>query len=557
MTTRDGTRLDADLYRPPGPGPFPVLLMRQPYGRAIASTVVYAHPRWYAAQGYIVIIQDVRGRGSSEGDFQLFASETNDGEDSIYWAAALPDSSGSVGMYGFSYQGMTQLYAASRSPEPLKALCPAMVAYDLYCDWAYEGGAFCLQASLAWAIQIAAETARIRGDATAYAALRAAALAPSQPPPGEERPSQPALLTQFAPESFYHDWVEQSSGDQAYWQSLVPNLTDVDLPMLHIGGWFDPYLRGTLNLYQRVASPDSPLQMQSPQHLWVGPWGHLPWGRRVGALDFGPAAVSPIDRLQVRWFDHFLKGEDRGLLGQQPVSLFEMGGNAWRSHPTWPTPAPQVYELFSNGFAALDEGAGELRQAAIAQPAIAQTAMIEDILVHDPWRPVPSLGGHAAWPNGPVERSAIEARSDVLTYSTAPLGAELTLAGAIALEVYCETEAPSFDLCAVLSELRPDGSSFHLSQGYLHIAPADKQSAGPYRIELQATCCTIPPGHGLRLSLSAACFPAYGVNPGTGQHPNVASQLEQQVITLRILSGSDRPSRLLLPQHLPVPRPSS
>ncbi|NEP63187.1 MAG: CocE/NonD family hydrolase, partial [Symploca sp. SIO2G7] len=174
LRTRDGVRLDADVYCPDGDGPWPVLLMRQPYGRAIASTVVYAHPTWYAAHGYIVIIQDVRGRGTSEGTFDLFVHEVNDGYDSVQWAAELPGSDGQVGMYGFSYQGMTQLYAAQAEPPALKVLAPAMVGYDLYYDWAYENGALRLQAGLGWAIQLAAETARLRSDHSAFNALRAA-----------------------------------------------------------------------------------------------------------------------------------------------------------------------------------------------------------------------------------------------------------------------------------------------------------------------------------------------------------------------------------------------
>ncbi|NEQ27517.1 MAG: CocE/NonD family hydrolase, partial [Microcoleus sp. SIO2G3] len=175
MQTRDEVRLDADVYYPDADGEFPVLLMRQPYGRAIASTVVYAHPTWYAAQGYIVVIQDTRGRGTSEGEFSLFATEVEDGEDTVNWAAALPRSTGVVGMYGFSYQGMTQLYAASAKPAALKAIAPAMVGYDLYHDWAYENGAFCYQQSLGWAIQLAAETARRKGDESAFKRLYAAA----------------------------------------------------------------------------------------------------------------------------------------------------------------------------------------------------------------------------------------------------------------------------------------------------------------------------------------------------------------------------------------------
>ena len=172
MQTRDGVRLDADVYRADTDEQLPILLMRQPYGREIASTVVYAHPRWYAAQGYIVVIQDVRGRGTSAGEFDLFAHEAADGLDTVEWVSQLPNSTGKVGMYGFSYQGMTQLYAAAGQPKCLKAIAPAMVAYDLYADWAYENGAFCLYASLAWAIQLAGETARRQGNEVAYLKLQ-------------------------------------------------------------------------------------------------------------------------------------------------------------------------------------------------------------------------------------------------------------------------------------------------------------------------------------------------------------------------------------------------
>src|SRR6204780_2466952 len=161
MLTRDGTRLDADIWRPDAPGRFPVLLMRQPYGRRIASTVVYAHPSWYAANGYIVVIQDVRGRGTSEGRFRLFADDVADGGDSIAWAASLPGSNGCVGMYGFSYQGHTQLLALAAGRRELQAICPAMATWDARTEWAYEGGAFCFLSNLQWGVQMAGEQARL------------------------------------------------------------------------------------------------------------------------------------------------------------------------------------------------------------------------------------------------------------------------------------------------------------------------------------------------------------------------------------------------------------
>ncbi|WP_448561875.1 CocE/NonD family hydrolase [Trichothermofontia sp.] len=531
LITRDGVRLDADIYRPTIAGLFPVLLMRQPYGRAIASTVVYAHPSWYAAHGYIVVIQDVRGRGTSTGQFDLFAHEVEDGLETVNWAAQLPGSTGAVGMYGFSYQGMTQLYAAAARPPALKVICPAMVGYDLYADWAYEEGAFCLQANLSWAIQLAAETARRQGDANTYQQLYAAA---RDLPLFDPIPANPNLLKNLAPDSFYHDWLRhEQPGD--YWRSRSPDLSGVDLPMLHIGGWFDPYLRGSLRLYHAMADRSA-----FPQHLIIGPWAHLPWSRQVGAIDFGPEAASPVDALQLRWFDHFLKGQNQGIETEPPVRWFEMGSHQWRSFPAWPQGQTQVFRLTSNGLASIREDAGQLIAAPI--PETVELPAAQDVLVHDPWRPVPALGGHAAIPAGPFERRAIDSRSDVLTYTSAPLTQALHLAGDLWVDLWCEADRPSFDLCAILSDVYPDGRVYNLSQGYRRVVAM--QSSQPYRIQLQPTCARIPPGHALRLSLSAACFPAYALNLGTGGALATGQLIEAQMTTIVVKMGGNSPTGL-------------
>jgi hypothetical protein len=534
VVTLDGTRLDADIYRPAGDGPFPVLLMRQPYGRAIASTVVYAHPSWYAAHGYIVVIQDVRGRGTSTGEFDLFAHEEADGWETVNWAASLPGSTGTVGMYGFSYQGMTQLYAAASHPPALKVLCPAMVGPDLYADWAYEGGAFCLQANLAWAIQLAAETVRRRGEASAYQRLYQAS---RSLPVYDAIPADPEILRMLAPESFYHDWIHHPDPGE-YWRRRSPDLSSVDLPMLHIGGWFDPYLRGTLSLYHLMR------EKQQLQHLWVGPWGHLPWSRHLANQDFGEEAISPIDRVQIAWFDYFLKGLDREFVHQPAVKVFELGSNQWRSLPEWPQGKMETLFLVSNGLACIRTDAGQLGDRLSNRDS---GFAVVDTLVHDPWRPVPSVGGHAGLPSGPCDRTAVEERSDVLTYTSKPLTTDLYLAGTIQVEVWCRVDAPSFDWCAVLSEVHADGRSLHLSQGYLRVR-SNQPSQDPQRItlSLQPICACIKAGYALRLSLSAACFPAYTVNPGTGTSPEQTSLIEARIITLQVWSGEKTPSCLRL-----------
>ena len=577
MQTRDRVRLDADIYRPDTDEKLPILLMRQPYGREIASTVVYAHPRWYAAQGYIIVIQDVRGRGTSEGKFDLFTHEVADGLDTINWVSQLPHSTGKVGMYGFSYQGMTQLYTAVHQPECLKAIAPAMVAYDLYTDWAYENGAFCLFANLAWAVQLAGETARLKGDEAAYLKLRAAS---SNLPLDGLIPANPELMKELAPDSFYHQWLNNPDPDAEYWQKrsgcealdsampythasplceavsfstgLSPKylLENVDLPMLHVGGWFDPYLRGTLNLYRAMTA-----QSKQPQHLLVGPWAHLPWGRKLGAVDYGREAQNPIDEIQVRWFDHWLKDKDTGLLEESPISLFEMGSDRWLELDRFPQ-NQKTYYLASDGLASIREDSGMLweYEATTDTPrelietdlsaTITEFNSNTDVLVHDPWRSVPALGGHAIYPGGSFERSGLDCRSDVLTYTSAPLDSELHLAGAITLEVYCTVEHPSFDLCAVLSTVNPDGTVFNFTQGYIRVASADLNTR-LIKIPLQATCICIGIGQGLRLSLSAACFPAYPINPGTGKLPHESPSVDMQIVTISVHSGVDRPSRLI------------
>jgi putative CocE/NonD family hydrolase len=513
--------------------------MRQPYGRAIASTVVYAHPTWYASHGYIVVIQDVRGRGSSGGEFRLFEDESDDGYATVLWVANLPKSSGEVGMYGFSYQGMTQLYAAARRPEPLKVLAPAMVGYDLYTDWAYENGALLLQAGLGWAFQLAAETARRSGDVAAYQALYQAG---HHLPLDGPVPADPALLRDLAPDSFFHDWRNHPQPD-AYWQGLRPDLTGVDLPMLHIGGWFDPYLRGTLRLYRQMQA-----QSEAPQPLWIGPWGHLPWSRRVGTRDFGPAAENPVDRLQLRWFNQALKGQDEGLGTSAPVRLFDLGTNRWQDWPHWPQPTPTPYALTSTGLAGMRPDDGHLLpDAANLEPGY-------DVIVHDPWRPVPSLGGHSGIPSGSFDRAALDGRSDVLTYSTPPLSAPLQVAGTPSLTLYLNADAPSVDISAVLSEVYPDGRVFNLTQGYGRFTLADLPSLlgntapQPVDLPLQPTHFTLPQGRVLRLSLAAAAFPAYPVNSGTGANGNPVPQIDHRLITLALGHGRGTASCL----HLPI-----
>lgn len=530
MSTRDGVRLDADVYYPPGEGPWPTLLMRQPYGRRLASTLVYAHPQWYAAQGYLVVIQDVRGRGSSGGEFDLFAWEREDGEDCLQWLAQLPECNGAVAMYGFSYQAVTQLFAASNHHPCLKTICPAMVAWDLYQDWAYENSAFCLANNLGWALQLAADSAKLKGDGPTFQQLARTARHYDY---GDPWPAIPDRLGTLAPDSFYHQWLAAPPGDE-YWQRRSPEQwwrirPKIDIPVLQIGGWFDPHLRGNLRLYESLKQADI------NQKLVVGPWGHFPWGRRVGGQDYGAEAARSIDQLQLAWFDHFLK-QQSPRFHQAPLELFDLGNKQWQYLPAFP-PTHQHWFLHCSGL-----GASQGSQLS-RQPDQTGDGELGDVWVHDPWRPVPSGGGHASSPPGVWERGALDDRHDVVTYTSPPLEQRLTLAGIPKLVLSMESDCPSFDVAAALSQVNGQGQVLPFSHGY----GTSPRAASVLEIPLQATCITLPPGDRLRLSLSGASFPAYPVNPGTGAKPVFSTLGEQQIITLRLTNGGDRPNCLTLP----------
>ena len=291
----DGVTLVSDHYYPAGEGPWPTLLMRQPYGRDIASTVVYAHPMWFARQGFHVAIQDVRGRGGSEGDFYPFRNEGRDGAETIAWLRAHVACNGRIGMYGFSYQGATQLLAAAEQPKGLQCIAPHMAAADLYQGWFYHQGALRLNSALSWGIQMLREDARRKGLRKASDALEAAwanVRAQSAKIPYAEHP---AIADPELP-SYVRDWFAYREPGE-YWtkQDISTRIDRIEIPALHIAGWFDTYLEGSIAAYRSLRKGAGTEFARENQYLFVGPWVHIPWGDRVGDVILGDAANLDTD----------------------------------------------------------------------------------------------------------------------------------------------------------------------------------------------------------------------------------------------------------------------
>lgn len=548
---RDGTLLYADVYRPRQRDRLlPVVLMRLPYGREIASTVVYAHPSWYAAQGYIVVIQEVRGCGRSQGTFDPFRHDVEDGIDTVQWCRDLPDSNGKVGMYGFSYQGVTQFQAATQpgTDTGLVALCPAMAGVQFYQGWYYWGGALALDFVLPWAVQLAQDSAqfqKLEPQATELGQARSHLQRWLSATPLQELD----LLKHQPVGQFYFDWVAATQPDADYYRILNPQtqldrLNSFDFPALHIGGWADPFLEATLHAYYYCRS-------RSPQvqKLIVGPWQHIPWSRQVGEVDFGPAATPGIDRLQVRWFDRWLKDVPNGIDTEATVRVFEMGSNRWLDLPDWP-PATESRSLWlqSDGLACGPDSSGQLIQQAPA--AHSPEAFPFDTYVYDPRIANPTT------PYGPYDQRAVHRRPDLLLYASEPLSEDWALSGSPTVYLYAATTARDTDWIVKLMQVDSNGRALLLTAGVLRsrfrhsftqpeLLVPDEITA--YDIPLRPTCCLIRAGMRLQVAIASGAFPWIDRNPNTGQWPASAAYSDFQTAVQTVFHTPECPSRIALP----------
>ena len=528
----DGVTLYSDHYYPPGGGAQPTLLMRQPYGRDIASTVAYAHPTWFARHGYNVVIQDVRGRGDSEGDFYPFRHEAHDGAETIAWLRTRPESNGKLGMYGFSYQGMTQLLAAAEQPEGLVCIAPAMTACDLYSGWFYQGGALRLSSTLGWGLQLLKEDARRRGLREASDLLEQAwANLPAQfvetPYAGHPVFGSDALPT------YLRDWIEHDQPGE-YWRSMdvSQSLDKITIPALHVSGWYDTYLRGSVDGFNAMR------ELAEHQYLLAGPWVHIPWGDRIGPLRLGADANFDTDAFLLRWFHHWLKGT--GEFANEPaIRHFALGEAKWHSASKFPA-VSQTWYLHGTNRANSSKGDGNLSEA---KPRPDEPP---DIFVYDPEVPVVAPGV------GPVDQAAMELGNHLLVYTSASLQAPLHVFGAVEVEIYCATSASHTDLVGKLLCVKPNEDAIFIAIGVARSSILfDSYKADQVQrwcFSLEPTSCVFATGERLRLEIASCAYPLFDRNPGTAIAPRLADSWTWQRSTQSIYHDTDRPSAI----HLPI-----
>ena len=562
VVMRDGVTLYADVYRPDTDAPVPVLLQRTPYdksqGRTGSLDVMRA-----ASHGYAVVVQDTRGRYASEGEFYPFLDESNDGYDTVQWCAAQPWSIGRTGMFGRSYVGATQWLCAIANPPALTAIAPGITASDYYEGWTYQGGALAWGFALSWTMRQltmanlgAISSRHDLPDGTREALLDAFNQldCTMRHQPIVELPHLKEPLA-----GYFYDWIRHSSSDD-YWRRwrISDHYARVTTPALHMGGWHDIFLLGTLRNFAGMRQQAADAAARNGQRLIVGPWHHGPFGETSGDYFFGLAASGAAidtDGAQLRWFDYWLKGKPNGADADPPVRIFVMGANRWRDEQEWPLARTQYtdYYLHSNGRANTAAGDGSLSTDA---PDDDETA---DVFLYNPQDPVPTRGGPLCCgpsfvPGGAYDQQGLESRSDVLCYTTPPLAGDVEVTGPVTLTLYASTSAADTDFTAKLVDVEPCGAARNLTDGIIRARyrdgtdqsrPVTPGAVHEYSIDLVATSNVFRAGHRIRLEVSSSNFPRFDRNFNTGDDPWAARESVPAVQTIH--HNRQHPSRLRLP----------
>jgi putative CocE/NonD family hydrolase len=551
---RDGVKLYGDLYRPARDGKFPVLIVRTPYG--VQRDGVHEALIKFAQRGYAVYVQDVRGRFESEGKWDPFRNEANDGYDTIEWAAKQPWSNGKVGTEGGSYLGHVQWRAATQSPPSLVTMFPQVASTNIYKNWLTQGGAFRLSFNYGWGV------VRMPNRIMLPQYWHTEKYAP--PELSYEHILKHLPLSdidhQNAGQSVPHfrDWLKHQSYDQ-YWKSISDeeHFDKVKVPVHTSGGWFDIFLNGTINGFVGVKHNGGTEKARRESKMIIGAWGHGA-SRKFGDVDFGPTANREFFDRQIRWYDHYLKGEDNGIDREPPIEIFYMGVNKWQHAQDWPLPGTKFtpYYLASGGKANGASGNGVLSDG---KPSNAGS----DKYAYDPNNAVPTLGGNncCGTPTlaGPKDQRPIESRSDVLVYTSPALTKPLAIAGPVHMKLFAATDGRDTDWMIKLVDVYPDGFAMNIAEGMLRARfrnGVDKMEllqpnqVYEYDVDMAGTANVFQPGHRIRIDITSSNFPQFDRNPNTGEDLGASSRVRTAAQTVH--HGGAQASHILLPV-VPVP----
>ncbi len=520
---RDGVILYADVYRPSTEGKYPVIVGRTPYSTERHATPVYQYPHAYEApvffslHGYVFVYQDVRGRNESEGKWQPFRDDINDGYDTVEWAARQPWSNGKVGMQGVSYEGTVQWRAAMASPPHLVTIVPSVASTSPYHDWVTQNGAWRLMFNFDWgAIR---QESRITQNS-----------GPHNMAGGPESISLSKVLWHLPLNDmqklvgrnahFYKEWMEHPDYDE-YWKAVnAEEVFDrIGIPVLNFGGWFDLFRQGTLRGYTGIHARGKTTVAREKTSLVIGPWGHWP-SRKTGNVDYGEAAFLDQNAVALRWFDHWLKGIENGVGSEPPVKLFVMGRNEWRHEAEYPLARAKNQKMY-------------LHQRGGFSWDLPPTSSEPDHYVYDPGKPVNGGG---------------------LVYNSDPLREDVEVTGPVKVILYASSDAVDTDFVAKLVDVHPEGPAVVMAQGILRARYRESLSRPslltpgkvyPFDIDLIGISNVFLKGHRIRIAITSSDFPSFDRHPNTGEPFGTSAKVK--IAQQTVYHDSARPSHVLLP----------
>jgi predicted acyl esterase len=492
-TLRDGVKLAANIYKPQGNGPWPVVISRTPYlkdGRidkekdpdgSKSRAAMTKQARRYTDAGFVFVLQDVRGKGHSQGFYAAFENDIDDGYDSVEWAAKQPWSNGAVGITGGSALGITSNAAAMSAPPHLKAAYVVVAPFDLLQN-SYIGGVLKEKDVLGWS----------KGQGVSDEVL---------------------------------DRQRRRVEDDVDWNraAMTTNRKYIRIPMYNVGGWYDIFNHGNISNFEYLQN-EGAKGARGNQKLMMGPFGH---GELSGDLEYpGNDRLSLGGDQEIRWFDYWLKGVDNGIMDEPPVSYFMMGParkgayspiNGLRSSGNWP-PANREVRYYLTP----DKGL-------VAKPPAA--ADVKVTYRYDPANPVPTVGGaNLTFERGPMDQRAIPERGDYLRFNTPPLEKDVIIAGPVKVELYGATDGPDTDFMAKLVDVYPDGYEALVLDAPIRTRyrngrmPDEVKMMTPGApeelvIDLWSTAITFEKGHRIALHITSSNSPRFEVNPNTGEAP--------------------------------------
>ena len=499
----DGVTLTTDVWLPRGRGPWPVLIKRTPYGRKLDNGEAE-----FAAEGYAVVVQDVRGRYGSEGEYDAFLSdgwgEHQDGRETVEWALSQPWASGEGCVTGASASGITSYLAVGALPEGLSCAFLEVATGDIYSIAVFQGGAFRAELVNGWLASL-----------------------------GESQ-----LIDQIEEHPDYDDeWAGITRSERA---------AEVEVPIYQLAGWYDPFQQGNLNAFQQITAEAGPA-VAAGSLLVIGPWTHGGWSKTTqGQVDFPANSTYSLGGDRDAFFARYLKGGPPVALPR--VQYYVMGaegepaspGNEWRTADSWPPPSTATPFYLRRD--------GTLTQAAPGAAAPSTYA-------YDPQDPVPTRGGaNLVESPGPYDQQDVEGRRDVLVFTTAPLSAPLTVVGRLSAQLWVASSALDTDFTVKLTDVYPDGRSMLVADGILrmrfregidHEVLMEPGAVYPIDVDLWSTAKVFPAGHSVRVAVSSSNSPRFEANPNTGEpfHQETARIVADQTV----YHDAVRPSHITLP----------